>query len=97
MLGKSKYKTWRLWDDKDLQTGDQLTFINSKTLKSFAKAKIVDCYVKKTKDISKKDIEGHEDVGDFENMQKMCAEYYKRPVNDDTKIKIVEFTLLEIL
>lgn len=40
ILDGSKTSTWRLFDDKDLQIGDKLEFINKDTLEIFGTAKI---------------------------------------------------------
>lgn len=45
LLGK-KTSTWRLFDDKNLQIGDELVFLNKETGKEFGKAKITSMKVK---------------------------------------------------
>lgn len=41
VLSGEKNSTWRLFDDKDLITGDDLILMNKQTGEEFAKAKIV--------------------------------------------------------
>jgi hypothetical protein len=38
ILSGEKTSTWRLFDDKDLQVGDELEFINKNTNTTFASA-----------------------------------------------------------
>ncbi|MBI2591035.1 MAG: ASCH domain-containing protein [Candidatus Blackburnbacteria bacterium] len=41
VLDGSKTSTWRLFDDKDLAQGDQLSLVNRETREEFAKAVII--------------------------------------------------------
>ena len=94
ILDGSKNVTWRLFDDKDLQTGDQLEFIDWETRNKFAEAEIVGVREKKLGEISKKDFEGHEKYGNKQEILQHYRECYGEKVNMDTVIKIVEFKLL---
>ena len=40
ILAGKKTSTWRLFDDKDLQTDDVVSFVNSDTMEQFALAKL---------------------------------------------------------
>ena len=42
ILDGSKTTTWRLFDDKDLQSGDKLDLQNCETGEDFAKAEILE-------------------------------------------------------
>lgn len=37
ILAGQQRSTWRLFDDKDLKKGDDITFINKETLEEFSK------------------------------------------------------------
>ena len=41
VLSGEKTTTWRLWDDKDLKTGDEVLFVYRPEKTSFAKAKLI--------------------------------------------------------
>ena len=46
ILSGQKTSTWRLFDDKDLQKGDELIFINKETGKEFGTATITSLKIK---------------------------------------------------
>ena len=57
VIDSSKVITWRLFDDKNLQVGDELLFVNSNSDKEFAKAEIVGVREKKLSEIVESDFE----------------------------------------
>lgn len=98
ILDGSKIITWRLFDDKNLQVGDGLLFINSASGKEFAKAKITGVREKKLGEIQETDFEeGHERYKSQEDMLAHYRDYYGDKVDLNSVIKIVQFKLLEIL
>ncbi len=94
ILDGSKNVTWRLFDDKDLQVGDRLEFIDYDAGGKFAEAEIVRVREKKLGEINEKDFEGHEKYENKQEMLKQYREYYGEKVDVDTVIKIVKFNLL---
>ena len=60
ILSGEKTSTWRLFDEKDLKTGDRLIFINQANGKEFAKAEIVSIVKKILGEIKDSDFAGHE-------------------------------------
>lgn len=60
ILNGIKTSTWRLWDDKDLQTGDIVEFVNAETLETFAKAELTRVIEKPFKDLTDEEKQGHE-------------------------------------
>jgi len=50
ILSGEKTSTWRLFDDKDLSIGDEISFVNKESLEEFAKGKIIAVEEKKLKD-----------------------------------------------
>ena len=94
ILGGSKTVTWRMFDDKNLQIGDQLEFINSNTGEKFAEAEFVSIREKKLGEIEEKDFQGHETYKGKEEMLKTYQGYYGDKVDWDTPVKIIAFKLL---
>ena len=98
ILDGSKVITWRLFDDKDLQVGDKLLFVNSDSDKELAKAEIMGMREKKLEEITEEDFEeGHEKYKSQEDMLAHYRDYYGNKVDLDSVIKIVKFKLLETL
>ena len=97
ILGGSKVITWRLFDDKNLQVGDNLSFVNSDTGMEFAKAKITGVREKKLGEIQKSDFEeGHEKYKSQEEALVHYRDYYGDKVDLSSVIKIVKFSLISV-
>lgn len=94
ILNGSKTVTWRLFDDKNLQVGDQIVFIDWELGKNFAEAKITGVREKKLGEVEEKDFEGHEKYGNNEEMLQHYKQYYGDKVMMDTMIKMIDFKLL---
>ena len=94
IIAGRKTVTWRLFDDKDLQVGDKIAFIDRESKKEFAKAEITKIREKKLGGIEGEDFIGHEK---FENREEMLATYkkcYGDKVGWDAIVKIIGFKLL---
>jgi uncharacterized protein YqfB (UPF0267 family) len=97
ILAGKKTVTWRLFDDKDFQTGDDLELINSETKQPFAQAIITDIKEKELKDLNDADQEGHERFSSDEAMYRKYREYYPgREVGPDTVVKIIHFKVIRV-
>ncbi len=94
ILEGSKTVTWRLFDDKDLRVGDELSFINSETGEHFANAKILAITEKKLDEIEEGDFKGHEKYKKRTEILDHYKEYYGDKVDWDTTVKMVRFKLL---
>ena len=94
ILDGSKSVTWRLFDDKNLQAGDQVELIDWESGEKFAEAEIIGVREKKLNEIEEKDFEGHEKYESIEEMLGHYKKYYGEKVNLDTKVKIINFRLL---
>lgn len=94
VLSGEKTVTWRLWDDKDIQEGDELSLIKRPEMTEFGKAVVISVYEKEMRDISDKDFDGHEKFASKEEMYKTYSKYYEREVNGSTIVKIVRFRLV---
>lgn len=91
ILSGEKTTTWRLFDDKDLQTGDNLIFINKDTGNEFGTAKILSVVEKKLIELDDSDYEGHEKFESLEKMYDAYKQYYSENINQDTIVKIIKF------
>jgi len=94
ILSGKKTVTWRLFDDKDLQVGDKLTFIVTETGVEFARAIILAIREKKLGETTEVDFNGHEKYQSTEDMLKQYRGYYGERVTLETIVKIVSFKLL---
>ena len=94
ILDRSKTVTWRLFDDKNLQVGDKVEFINSDTKEKFAEAEIIHIKEKKLGEVEDLDYEGHERYYNQKDMLEHYRNYYGDKVNLNTVIKIIKFKLL---
>jgi hypothetical protein len=94
VLSGEKTSTWRLFDDKDLKEGDELSLLNWETKEEFARAIITKVEEKKLKDLEESDFEGHEKFESEEKMYETYRKYYGDKVTPDTIVKMVDFKLL---
>lgn len=95
VLSGEKTSTWRLFDDKDLQEGDELELLDSETKEVFAKAHIDSVVVKKLGELTDEDWKGHERFPSEEEMYQTYNSYYDEEVTSDTEVKIIRFSLLK--
>ncbi|MFW6286118.1 MAG: ASCH domain-containing protein [Nanoarchaeota archaeon] len=91
ILSGEKNTTWRLFDDKNLSVGDNVSFLVWETLEEFAKVKIT--FVKETTfgELSDEDWDGHEKFLSDEEMYNTYSKYYNRQVTKDSPVKIIKF------
>lgn len=88
-----KDSTWRLFDDKDLQEGDEVDLINWNTKEKFAEAVLTEVREKKMAELEPADFEGHERFESEEKMYEAYRTYYGDKVGPDTSVKIIRFRL----
>ena len=92
ILSGKKVSTWRLFDDKDLQQGDELIFINKETGQEFAQASIIEVKETGLDVVSDEDMKEH----GYENKEKMYEayrKYYGLKVTPSSILKVVEFKI----
>lgn len=94
ILSGEKTSTWRLFDDKDLQVGDEVNFLVKETLEEFAKAKLLEVIEIKFGNLTEADFGGHEKYSSSEEMYQTFSEFYQRPVDANSPVKIIKFELL---
>ncbi len=88
----TKTSTWRLFDDKDLQTGDRLEFLNKETLEVIGAGVIISLSSKTLSTLKEEDSIGHERYASEEAMYEAYRRYYGDKVTKDTEVKIITFT-----
>lgn len=96
ILDGIKTSTWRLFDDKDLQVGDNLSFVNKETLEIFGTAVITALIIKTLGMLDKTDWKGHERFESEEIMYQTYRKYYGDCVNSETEVKLLQFTFTPI-
>ena len=92
ILSGAKTTTWRLFDDKGLQTGDEIELVNKSTLKSFGVGVDTKVVTKTFRTLEEEDWCGHETYSSEEEMYKTYSGYCGREVGPDTELKIIHFT-----
>lgn len=95
ILSGEKNSTWRLFDDKDLQKGDLLTFINKETGEIFGTANIISLYKKTLGTLTESDWIGHEKFDSEEEMYRTYTKYYGDKVTPETEVKVITFKFQE--
>ena len=96
ILSGKKTSTWRLYDDKDLQVGDELEFVVTQTGKVFAKARIIKIRETTLGEITEKDFNGHETYKSREEMFETYKKYYGDKATPDAPLKMIWFKVEEI-
>lgn len=91
----TKTSTWRLFDDKDLQVGDQLEFVNKETMRVVGTGLITSLYTKTLSTLNDQDWAGHERYASEEAMYEVYRGYYGDKVTKDTEVKIITFSFNE--
>ncbi|MEX0920363.1 MAG: ASCH domain-containing protein [Candidatus Pacearchaeota archaeon] len=94
ILKGEKTNTWRLFDDKNLSEGDEISLVVSETKKEFGKAKLIKVIEKKFDNLEEKDLQGHEKFSSKDEMYETYSGYYKTKVGPKTKLKIIFFNLI---
>jgi hypothetical protein len=94
ILSGSKTATWRLFDDKDLAKGDAIQLLEFGKPEPFAEATITRILEKPLGELTDQDKLGHETFKTDEEMYETFSSYYKKPVNQETLVKIIHFTLV---
>ena len=96
ILNGEKDTTWRIGDEKNIQTGDEIRLLNPEEKdREFARAKVL--WTKKTTfgRLSEEDREGHESFESEEEMYETYSGYYDTEVGPETEVKVVKFELVQ--
>ncbi len=97
IIAGEKTSTWRLFDDKDLTVGDEVTFFDKETGAQFGIAHLTQVYTKTLGSLTDADWVGHERFVSEEEMYATYRQYYGDRVNKDTEVKIIHFTFVRKL
>ncbi len=93
VLSGEKNSTWRLFDDKDLNVGDEIELQVFVKNKPFATARITEIVEKPFKELTDDDKAGHEIFDNDEDIYATYSKYYKTEVGPETNVKIIRFEL----
>jgi hypothetical protein len=89
----TKTATWRLFDDKELQKGDEILFVNKETGIVLGKGKIEKLKVTTLGQLTPSDWIGHETYSSEEEMYSVYKKYYGNKVSPDSELKIINFNI----
>ena len=92
ILAGEKTSTWRLFDDKNLQIGDELEFINKETGEIFGNSTITNLYTKTLGTLEDDDWIGQERFVSDEEMYNTFRSHYGNKVTPETEVKIIRFS-----
>lgn len=92
ILRGEKDLTWRLFDDKNLQIGDEIDLVNFKTGEKFGEGTLIEVREKTLSTLTDEDFDGHEKFASEEEMYETYRGYYGDRVNPDSPLKIIRFT-----
>ncbi len=95
ILSGQKTTTWRLFDDKDLQVGDEVDIINSDSKEVVAHAILTEVRTKLLGEVEESDFAGHEKYESQDAMLTNFRSFYGDGVSLDTEVKIVDFILIQ--
>lgn len=93
ILRGEKTTTFRLFDDKNLQEGDELELVNWETGEVFGHAVVTEAYDKQLGQLTADDFQGHEKYKDEQEMYSTFREFYGDRVNPETSVRVVRFNL----
>ena len=86
-----KFSTWRLFDDKNLQEGDEIGLLEQGTAEPFATAQITKIVEKEMGLLSEEDWIGHATYPDEATLYKTYSGYYNQEVGPQSLVKIIWF------
>ncbi len=93
VLSGEKTSTWRLWDDKNIQVGDELDFLDSDSKERFVTVMVTKVIEKPIGQLGPDEKSGHESYQTDEEMYRILGGYYGRPVDAATPVKVIWFEI----
>ncbi len=91
-----KTTTWRLFDDKDLQVGDEIELVEKGQNAPFAHTTITKMVYKTLGSLQDEDWVGHEKFASEEEMYATYQNYYGPSVGPDIEVKIIWFGTIDL-
>ena len=98
IISGQKTSTWRINDEKNLSVDDEIQIvdkvdrIDKSTWTVIGTARINQILAKRLGQINNEDFEGHEEYSSKEEMINTFKGYYGEDINENTAVKIVQFT-----
>lgn len=92
ILKGQKYSTWRINDEKNIQTGDEISLQHNDGTE-FARARVISVKMTTFLKLTLEDRKGHEEFSSDDEMYRKYSEYYKIKVKPTTQVKIIKFKL----
>ncbi len=96
ILAGEKTSMWRLFDEKNLQVGDELELLNWATGEKFGEAKVLSVRQKTLGTIKPEDYAGHEHYQNDALMYLHYQQMYGDAVGPETPVKVVRFKFQKI-
>lgn len=84
--------TWRLFDDKDLNVGDEIQFVNSNTANVFGYATINEIVIKRIIDLDEQDKQGHRVYENDLEILDAFRRFYGSEVTPKSIVKVVKYS-----
>jgi hypothetical protein len=94
ILSGEKNSTWRIFDDKDLQTGDEIEFLDWETKEPFAHAILEDVRQTELRKLDENERLDHEEFADDEEMLAILSGYYKTEITLHMPVKVLRFKVV---
>lgn len=91
ILRGEKTTTFRLFDDKDLRSGDEIQLLRWETGEEFGKTMIRETYERTLGALTEDDFVGHETYADEAEMYATLRTFYGDRVGPDTVVKVIRF------
>lgn len=94
ILSGKKTSTWRLFDEKNIKEGDELSLVDSETGNEFARATVHSLKETTFGKLNDEDKKGHETFSSDRQMYNTYSGYYKTKIDENTPLKICRFELI---
>ena len=88
----TKTSTWRLHDDKQLEVGDEIQFLDSSTGNTFGYGVVREVISKRFCDLTDDDKKGHETYANDAEMFKTFSRYYGYDITNQEIVKVVKYS-----
>ncbi|MDQ6985273.1 MAG: ASCH domain-containing protein [Candidatus Dojkabacteria bacterium] len=88
----TKTATFRILDDKDLQTGDKVIFAerDGERVTEFGEGELLEVYTKAYKDLNRADWVGHEH---YDDLLEVFKKFYGDSIDKEVLVKVVRFKI----
>lgn len=94
ILTGEKTATWRMNDDKDLTTGDEVIFVDASTDKEFAQVMLTDVKTTSIHEMTDDDRSGNIEFETKDKLLDFMRQAYGEDITMNSPLKIVRFKVL---